>query len=149
MPQSTYSMRILWSDEDQMFVATCPELGDLSALSATYAGAAKQLQAAIALAVESYELDGRAVPPPVRTDSFSGQFRLRIPKSLHAWLAAEADREGVSLNSCVAGILSQARGAMDRPGKTAGLTRGPGAAKSPQVADGPALARRTRRRAKP
>ena len=26
-----YSMRLAWSPEDQLFVASCPELGDLSA----------------------------------------------------------------------------------------------------------------------
>jgi hypothetical protein len=36
---------------------------------------------------------------------------LRIPKSLHAWLADHAQQEGVSLNTLVLGILSRARGA--------------------------------------
>ena len=40
----------------------------------------------------------------------SGQFRLRLPKSLHAALAAEADAEGVSLNQlCLAKLAVQLR----------------------------------------
>lgn len=37
---------------------------------------------------------------------FSGQFRVRIPKSLHARLAAQAVKEGVSLNTYVIMLLS-------------------------------------------
>ena len=41
---------------------------------------------------------GFDVPIPVSVDDYSGKFVIRLPKSLHARLAAEAEREGVSLN---------------------------------------------------
>jgi hypothetical protein len=41
---------------------------------------------------------------------YSGQFHLRVPRSLHGWLVDRAQREGVSLNSFVVESLSQARG---------------------------------------
>ena len=41
---------------------------------------------------------------------YSGQFRLRAPRSLHAWLAARAELEGVSLNTLCVQILSEASG---------------------------------------
>jgi len=41
---------------------------------------------------------GFEVPMPIDVDSYSGKFVLRIPKSLHARLAGEAERDGVSLN---------------------------------------------------
>jgi len=41
---------------------------------------------------------GFPVPMPVNIDNFSGKFVLRLPKSLHARLVAEAEKEGVSLN---------------------------------------------------
>ena len=41
---------------------------------------------------------GFEVPMPVDVDNYSGKFVLRIPKSLHARLAVEAERDGVSLN---------------------------------------------------
>ena len=37
---------------------------------------------------------------------FSGQFRLRLPKSLHFGLAREAEEQGVSLNSYILYLLS-------------------------------------------
>jgi len=41
---------------------------------------------------------GFDVPLPVDADNYSGRFVVRIPKSLHARLAAEAQMDGVSLN---------------------------------------------------
>jgi antitoxin HicB len=37
---------------------------------------------------------------------YSGKFNVRIPKSLHAALASEADSEGVSLNQLVLAKLA-------------------------------------------
>jgi antitoxin HicB len=105
-----YSMRVAWSKADDMFVATCPELGDLSALGATQPKAAAELAEAIALAIEAYGDEGKPAPEPSLVHEFSGQFRIRLPRSLHAWLVEEAGREGVSLNALVVVLLSGARG---------------------------------------
>lgn len=61
---SKYSMKIAWSEEDQMFVAVCPELGDLSALGQTQHDAATQLEQAIELALETYVAKGWPIPDP-------------------------------------------------------------------------------------
>jgi HicB family len=46
--------------------------------------------------------------PPVgpQRREYSGKFNVRIPKSLHAALASEADSEGVSLNQLVLAKLA-------------------------------------------
>jgi len=41
---------------------------------------------------------GFTVPEPISSEKYSGKFLLRIPKSLHAKLAIEAAKDGVSLN---------------------------------------------------
>jgi len=41
---------------------------------------------------------GFDIPKPLDIDNYSGKFIVRLPKSLHARLAAEAEKEGVSLN---------------------------------------------------
>lgn len=41
---------------------------------------------------------GLPVPMPLSENQYSGKFVVRIPKSLHARLAFEAEKEGVSLN---------------------------------------------------
>lgn len=48
--------------------------------------------------IESRIEAGFDVPMPVNVDKYSGKFVIRLPKSLHARLAVEAEREGVSLN---------------------------------------------------
>lgn len=41
---------------------------------------------------------GYSVPTPIESENYSGKFVLRLPKSLHARLVIEAEKEGVSLN---------------------------------------------------
>ena len=53
---------------------------------------------------------GAEIPAPSHSPEYSGKFNLRIPKSLHARLAAAAQREGVSLNQYVVHLLSRAEG---------------------------------------
>ncbi len=48
--------------------------------------------------IETKLENGFPVPMPLGADNYSGKFVLRLPKSLHARLAVEATREGVSLN---------------------------------------------------
>ena len=52
--------------------------------------------------------DGRPVPQPSDedNDNYSGRFNVRVPKSLHAALASEAEAEGVSLNQLVVAKLA-------------------------------------------
>ena len=44
---------------------------------------------------------GDGIPEARRLPEHSGQFRVRIPRSLHTALSLEAERQGVSLNSLV------------------------------------------------
>jgi hypothetical protein len=52
-------------------------------------------------------IDGLPEPPtgPQRRE-YSGKFNVRVPKSLHAALAIEAEAEGVSLNQLVVAKLA-------------------------------------------
>lgn len=52
--------------------------------------------------------DGQAIPEPRPTESYSGKFVVRVPKSLHRELAEAAERDGVSLNTFVNVALAQA-----------------------------------------
>jgi antitoxin HicB len=48
---------------------------------------------------------GKTVPQPKQ--NYSGQFRLRLPKSLHRQLAITAEQDGVSLNSLASVFIAQ------------------------------------------
>jgi len=50
------------------------------------------------------------IPKPGRTSTSSGQWRQRVPKSLHSRLAARARREGVSLNTLVTAMIAEGLG---------------------------------------
>ena len=64
------------------------------------------LQETIA-ALESLNLP---VPEPGSGGAYSGKFIQRMPKSLHARLAARARQEGVSMNSLVNTFLAESLG---------------------------------------
>jgi antitoxin HicB len=49
-------------------------------------------------------------PVPESGDVYGGQWRQRVPKSLHAALARRADHEGVSLNMLVTALLAEGIG---------------------------------------
>lgn len=51
--------------------------------------------------------DGINIPEPVIIDDYSGQFRLRMPKTLHKYLADKAREEGISMNQYCIYLLSQ------------------------------------------
>ena len=53
---------------------------------------------------------GDPIPKPSAPAGWSGQFRVRMPRSLHARLAARAESEGVSLNMLVVAAAAQALG---------------------------------------
>lgn len=53
--------------------------------------------------------DGNTIPLP-RGESYSGKFILRVPATLHAELAKEAEREAVSLNAFATSALAGAVG---------------------------------------
>lgn len=49
-------------------------------------------------------------PIPNSGDVYGGQWRQRVPKSLHAALARRAQQEGVSLNMLVTALLAEGLG---------------------------------------
>ena len=51
--------------------------------------------------------EGLSIPEPDSIDDYSGQFKLRIPKTLHRQLALQSKREGVSMNQYCVYLLSQ------------------------------------------
>ena len=106
----TYSCRLLWSDEDGGYIATSPEFPDLSAFGATAAEAVSELEALLEDATGAYRDAGWPLPAPLRVREYSGQLRLRLPRSLHGRLVEEAELDGVSLNTLIVSWLSERAG---------------------------------------
>ena len=51
--------------------------------------------------------DGIEIPEPNDTSEYSGQFKLRIPKSLHKALAEHSKAEGISMNQYCLYLLTK------------------------------------------
>ena len=94
----SYRMEIVADPDEGGFVVSFPDLkGCLSTgdtLDSAYANANEAKREWIAAALE----DGYEIPEPSDMDAYSGQFKLRIPKSLHKRLAENSRREGISMN---------------------------------------------------
>jgi len=104
---SKHSALIQWSEEDKAYVAVVPELPGLSAFGSSPEQAAKELAIAKEAYLEVLVEDGEEIPEPEVLKPFSGQTRLRLPKSLHAALSNQAKDEGVSLNTYIVQLLSE------------------------------------------
>lgn len=105
-----YSFQVVWSDEDDAYIATCPELDGVSGHGASPEEAILEAKVALQLTIDTYREEGWVLPEPARMVEYSGQFRARIPKSLHAKLAQQALNEGVSLNTYVVSLLASNSG---------------------------------------
>lgn len=114
-----YSFHVAWSEDDSAYVALCPEFPGLSALGEAPEDAVRELKVAIGLALETIAESGEPPPTPQAITEFSGQFRLRLPRTLHQSLAMRAEIEGVSLNTIAVTYLSQALGIAQTEGQAA------------------------------
>jgi antitoxin HicB len=97
------AIRELDQSEGGGFLAEIPDLPGCMADGETIEEAVRNVNdAAVEWIAEAKKL-GRQVPEPGH--SYSGKWVQRVPKSLHQRLAAEARREGVSLNALTTALL--------------------------------------------
>ena len=104
-----YGFKIFWSEEDNAFIATCPEFPGLSAFGSTEEEAIAEGKIALQLMIETYQESGISLPQPMQAgrEQHSGQFRVRLPKSLHRQAAQIAAADGISLNQLVVSAVEQ------------------------------------------
>jgi len=105
-----YSVALAWSDEDGGYIATVPEFEGLSAFGETPEEALAEAKTALQGFIEVLEEAGKALPDPQKTCPYSGQLRLRLPKSLHARLSEMARRDNTSLNTLIVSLVSEGYG---------------------------------------
>jgi predicted RNase H-like HicB family nuclease len=109
-----YSMQLFWSDEDAGYVALVPEFPHLSAFGDDPEEAAREARLAASLLEEVMAEQGEMLPDPQILSSFSGQIRVRMPRTLHQKLAGRARMEDVSLNTLMVSLLAEGIGAMEQ-----------------------------------
>lgn len=102
-----YSMELTPDTEEGGYVVSFPDLKGCLTSGETVEEAVHNAEDAkrewFIAAIEN----GIDIPIPSVEDDYSGQFKLRIPKSLHRQLALNAKREGVSMNQYCMYLLSQ------------------------------------------
>ncbi|MBS1786101.1 MAG: type II toxin-antitoxin system HicB family antitoxin [Acidobacteria bacterium] len=119
MTNNKYSFQVTWSEEDQVYFASCPEFPGLLADGKTPSEALAEAQIALQGIIEVHLEDGDPLPEPITRQNYSGQFRVRIPKSLHRRTAEIAVRDGVSLNAFVLSAIAEKVGAENQKQETA------------------------------
>jgi hypothetical protein len=106
-----YTMTVKFQDEQGgYYVAGYLELPDLTMTGSTPEEAIKEL---LLEAPEWFELNiksGYKITLPSKPSKYSGRINFRMPKQLHAKVAAIAQREGVSLNQYLLSAVAQAAG---------------------------------------
>lgn len=100
-------IRPLTEEEGGGYLAEFPDLPGCVADGKTITEALKEAESALDSWIKTAKEFGDPIPKPSIASKFSGQWRLRIPKSLHAALVLRAKREGVSLNMLAATLLAE------------------------------------------
>jgi len=93
-----YIIKPIQDESGSYFYATVLEFDGCQSTGETFNEAFGSLMEAMEGWIETKLENGFPIPAPFDSNKFSGKFVLRLPKSLHARLAIEAEREGVSLN---------------------------------------------------
>jgi antitoxin HicB len=108
-----YSVQLFWSEEDGEYVALVPEFPHLTALAKTPRQAAREAEVVVGLVLDHMEEIGQTPPEPQILSSYSGEMRVRMPRTLHQKLAGRARMENVSLNTLMVSLLAESIGAME------------------------------------
>ncbi len=99
---------VLTPDPDEGgFVASYPELPGCITCGETVEAAAAAAVDAKRAWIEAALSDGIQIQEPLTSDDYSGQFKLRIPKSLHKSLSDHSKEEGISMNQYCLYLLTK------------------------------------------
>ena len=102
-----YSMELIPDTDEGGFVVSFPELPGCLTVGETLEAACRNAEDAKREWILAAIDEGIQVPEPDNTDAYSGQFKLRLPRTLHRKLALQAKREGVSMTQYCLYLLSQ------------------------------------------
>ncbi len=102
-----YKLEIIPDTEESGFIASYPELPGCITCGETITEAVVNSENAkkewLLAAIEN----NIEITEPESTDSYSGQFKLRLPKTLHKTLAEDSKKEGVSMNQYCVYLLAK------------------------------------------
>jgi len=104
-------------DDGHGYQVEYPDLPGCVSRGATPKKALKNARDVLKTYLRECQAGGRPSPPP--SAAMSGQWRQRVPRSLHARLTARARYEGVSLNTLVTALVAEGLGRREEKGTAA------------------------------
>ena len=102
-----YRMEIVEDKDEGGFVVSFPELPGCITCGETVESAVANALDAKKAWLEAAVEDGIEIHEPDSLEDYSGQFKLRIPRSLHRSLAEHSKKEGISMNQYCVYLLSR------------------------------------------
>ena len=102
-----YRIEIIPDKNEGGYAFSYPELPGCITCSDNLSDGIKMLKDAKRNWLEACIEDGIEIPEPMSLDDYSGQFKIRMPKSLHKKLALRSKQEGISMNQYCIYLLSQ------------------------------------------
>ena len=102
-----YRMEIVEDREEGGYVVSYPDLPGCLTCGETIESAVENARDAKRVWLEAALEEGVSIPMPDSLEDYSGQFKLRLPRSLHRALAEHPQREGISMNQYCVYLLSR------------------------------------------
>ena len=102
-----YRMELVEDAEEGGFVVSYPDLPGCITCGETVVSAVANAQDAKRVWLEAALEEGVEIHEPDSLEDYSGQFKLRIPRSLHRSLAEHSQREGISMNQYCVYLLAK------------------------------------------
>ena len=102
-----YRLEIVPDPDEGGYAAQYPELPGCITVGDTMMEVLENAEDAKRAWLEVQLEDGGQIPDPDSLDRYSGQFKLRLPKTLHRSLSEHARREGISMNQYCMYLLAR------------------------------------------
>ena len=102
-----YKLEIVPDSTEGGYVASYPDLRGCITVGDTLASVAANAEDAKREWIQAAMEEGIEIPEPLSEAEYSGQFKLRIPKSLHRALAQHSKEEGISMNQYCLYLLTK------------------------------------------
>jgi antitoxin HicB len=110
LEQYRFTVRPMTADEGTGYLIDFPDVPLCMSDGATVEEAIANGRDALKCCLLTMKEFGDPIPKPGSAEASSGQFRLRVPKTMHARLTRRAEQEGVSLNTLAATLIAEGLG---------------------------------------
>lgn len=102
-----HKLEIIPDMDEGGYLASYPDLPGCLTIGDTMQEVIKNAEDAKTAWLEAAIEDGIAITEPQSAEKYSGQFKLRLPKSLHKALAEHSKQEGISMNQYCLYLLAK------------------------------------------